>query len=331
MAAACGGSTSGERSLTQTGGNSSVDAGVGGSTSTGGRSGSGAVGTDGGAGAIGGTGAIGGSGAVAGIVGAGATLPCMGDIRCGPSGVIPPGPSLCGGVECGADETCCLTSMKCVSARDPDACDIPVPPAPDPNGRTPCASNANCTAGEFCATDGLSCGGGGFCTSKTNCGSSGGSLFCGCDGKTYPDLQTACLAGVRAIYRGGCGDEVVVGGGGASAGVTRTLCGSDAQCPTGEHCCAITGYCLDEAHAGLCAYPPPGTTRACLSNADCFTESEYCDGAGCDGPGGCKRLGTCGAVLDPVCGCDGKSYVNAPCAASAGVRIASQGQCENAP
>ncbi len=31
--------------------------------------------------------------------------------------------------------------------------------------------------------------------------------------------------------------------------------------------------------------------------------------------------------LDPVCGCNGKSYVNAKCAAVDGVRIAHAGQC----
>jgi hypothetical protein len=136
---------------------------------------------------------------------------------------------------------------------------------------------------------------------------------------------------VRAVTSGECGKTVNIGQGGNSAGISRTLCGQDSQCASSERCCAITGFCYAEEKAALCALPPEGTTRPCLSNADCLTESEFCDGAGCDGPGGCKPFGTCGAVLEPVCGCDGKSYVNAPCAASAGVRVASRGQCENAP
>ena len=57
-------------------------------------------------------------------------------------------------------------------------------------------------------------------------------------------------------------------------------------------------------------------------------ETEYCAGDTCDGPGVCEeRPVTCTQELDPVCGCDGTTYSN-PCdAASAGVRVESEGQC----
>ena len=174
---------------------------------------------------------------------------------------------------------------------------------------------------------GAVCGGAGFCQSRTNCGTSAGSVYCGCDGRTYPNIQTACFYGVRTSNMGACGSEQLIGGGGRSGGRKLTLCGADSQCPDGQSCCALTGLCYEKADAALCAYPPEGTSRACLTNADCFTEDEFCDGAGCTGPGGCKRYGACGALLKPVCGCDRQTYVNAECASSKGVRVASDGEC----
>jgi hypothetical protein len=133
---------------------------------------------------------------------------------------------------------------------------------------------------------------------------------------------------VRIANPGACGSVQLLGGGGSSAGKAVTLCGSDSQCPGGEHCCPITGLCYAEAEAALCAYPPEGSSRVCLTNDDCNADSEYCSAAGCDGPGGCKPLENCGALLKPVCGCDSQTYVNAECASSKGVRVASDGECK---
>jgi hypothetical protein len=145
---------------------------------------------------------------------------------------------------------------------------------------------------------------------------------------TYPNLQTACLAGVRTVGGDKCGTTINLGHGGTSAGVTRTLCGQDSQCPSGERCCHLTGFCFDDAHAALCAMPPEGTNYPCITNEDCLP-GDFCDAPSCDGPGGCKPIGFCDALLEPVCGCDGKTYVNPPCAASKGVRVASEGECVN--
>ncbi len=132
----------------------------------------------------------------------------------------------------------------------------------------------------------------------------------------------------RPAARGACGSTVQLGLGGSSAGIAVTLCGSDSQCPSGQHCCGITGTCFDAAHAALCVLPPPGTSRACLTDADCPFEGDYCSGDGCDSPGGCKAAtGSCGPLLAPVCGCDGQAYVNAQCADSVGMRVASTGAC----
>jgi Cys-rich repeat protein len=217
--------------------------------------------------------------------------------------------------------------MKCFALSSPGECEAPEPETPDLLRRKACAANSHCAAGEYCDPGaGLPCGGPGFCQSRTNCGSSWGSPLCGCDGKTYPNLQTACLAGVRTVGGGRCGATINIGQGGNSAGITRTLCGQDSQCPSGERCCHLTGFCYDDAHAALCATPPPGTNYPCITNQDCFT-GDFCDAPSCDGPGGCKQMEICDALLEPVCGCDGKTYVNPPCAASKGVRVASEGQC----
>ncbi|HEX4474853.1 MAG TPA: hypothetical protein VH142_07240 [Polyangiaceae bacterium] len=252
------------------------------------------------------------------------------------SGLKPPttpaGSSLCGGVQCTASQDCCVLTAKCFDKTDRNAC--PTPPADgDPQMRTTCGSNTDCAAGEFCQLSGELCAGTGHCVSRTNCGGSGEQDYCGCDGRTYANVQSACLAGVSAPTMGACGTPVQLGGGGAANSPTATItpCGSDAQCSNGEKCCPITGWCYDTSRPALCTMPPAGTTRSCYTSADCYPGSEYCAGAGCDVPGGCRSLGdtSCSPILDAVCGCDGKNYVNADCAASAGIRVASKGECKD--
>jgi hypothetical protein len=341
---ACGGSTNDRAgSSTGDGGGSGKDAGQ-------------SAATTGGAAEAGGTSGAGGTSSAGGTTGSGAVY--TGGRRAnygattgaGPDGGVdctgrgpfcdpppdpePPGKALCGGVECTDGQACCLNTLKCYDpANKAAACPTRVPSTPDPNGRPACASNADCAADEYCETNGYAvggrslCGGTGFCQSRSNCGVSQGMEYCGCDGRTYPNVQTACYYGTRIAQPGACGSQQTIGGGGASSGRTFTVCGADSQCPSGSRCCAITGLCYTDAEAGLCAYPPEGTSRACLTNADCFSDTEYCAGTGCGTPGGCKSVGQCGALLKPVCGCDSQTYVNADCAASKGVRVKSDGEC----
>lgn len=290
IAVACGGSTSG----------------------SGGAAGTGAAGTGTGGSGTGGSG-TGGTGA-AGTGGTGGA----------------PAAVLCNGVTCAAHEECCLTSTKCFDpAAGPDAC--PVPTEPGPQGAKPCGATSQCGPGEYCQPSNHElCLGPGYCVSKTNCGFSSPVQLCGCNGVTYPDVQTACANGVAVSGQGPCGEPVTVGAGGGFGGKTVTYCATNANCKNGQQCCGITGQCYDPSQPALCAFPPPGTHSPCIDDTQCIQGAEYCLGDGCDGPGGCANIpgtGTCGGQLDPVCGCDGKSYVNADCAAEAATRIAHAGQC----
>lgn len=69
----------------------------------------------------------------------------------------------------------------------------------------------------------------------------------------------------------------------------------------------------------------------CRTSADC-ARNQFCDGATCNGPGACVTRPTrCDANVDPVCGCDGRTYNNPCIAAEAGVRVASAGECAATP
>ncbi|HEV8551439.1 MAG TPA: hypothetical protein VGQ57_20470 [Polyangiaceae bacterium] len=296
--------------------------------------------------------------------GAGGTSDCDSNCSCGPGGCIirdpsvtpidPPGPVFCGGAACGSEESCCLATGECFDpVNDAGACAAP-PPDNDLWGRTPCTSNAHCEPGWFCTVESGLCQDEGHCEPISNCGScddrgDGACRVCGCDGNTYPNVQTACRAGTFAIYSGaGCGEPVDIGAGGASAGAGGTSgaggtagsggsgpttvipCGKDGDCrQAGARCCAITGRCYPGDEPGKCTTPPPGTRFPCTTNADCF-DFEICMGDGCSGPGGCvaPRGEDCGVILDPVCGCDGISYTSEDCAFERRTRVASHGECK---
>ena len=257
--------------------------------------------------------------------------------------IEPPGPPLCGGRECAPGQACCMTTSQCFdAASDPAACALP-PPDNDSQGRKPCASNAHCAANEFCMNEGSAlCQSSGHCQPIDNCGFCGGGggpecRVCGCDGNTYPDVQTACRAGARALpYHGGCGETIDVGGGGGGGRggnvppLRLTPCGADSHCPSGQFCCAITAVCYPADDPNRCVPPPPGTRFPCTADDQCYQGSEYCKGEGCSGPGGCAPLGSqenCGVTLEPVCGCDRVTYTSAACAASRGIRVAATGEC----
>ncbi len=263
------------------------------------------------------------------------------------SGVVtdfsPSTPSLCGGEQCASHEACCLLDGRCF---DPDTeretC-VPVKDAPDEDGRQPCASNLDCSSHEYCMADvDDQCLGPGHCQPRDNCGSCSSAgdhcSECGCDGITYPNVQTACVFGVRTVWNAACGKVHLLGGGGAGGEADAPAspivpCGSHGQCPSGQSCCFLTGECYDTDKPLYCDEPLKEGYRACLKDADCLWWDDFCMGQGCEGPGVCTSLGSveCTGRWDPVCGCDGHTYQNADCAVSEGVRLASQGECAEAP
>ncbi len=269
-------------------------------------------------GSTGGTGAAGGGGPLTGGGGAGAS---------GGGGTTTA--VVCNGVPCAPHEQCCLVPGKCFDpATNPGACEKPG--GTGPQGQKACAASSQCAPDEYCTPANPElCLGPGYCASTTNCPSSSPGHFCGCNGVTYPDLQTACAAGVAVIGESVCGQSVTVGAAGGSAGIKVTYCATNDQCSGPEVCCGITGRCYDPSQPVLCSFPPAGTSVPCIDDAQCVP-GQYCFADGCDGPGGCRNIpgtGECTGQLDPVCGCDGKSYVNSDCAAVAGTRVAHAGQC----
>ena len=255
------------------------------------------------------------------------TVDTAGASGSGGEGANTSGPA-CGDHRCAATQICCILDGTCIDPTSAaTSCTKPtvLPRGALPGTRT-CGSNADCTATEFCEPSiGCLCGPG-TCVERNNCGTSTGGAWCGCDGVSYPNVQTACRKGVKPQGPGACGSVSTPGD---TNHDPMIFCGSDIQCPNGLTCCPINGRCLDPTLPELCAPPPSGARQACLTDRQCFAEVEFCNGPGCSGPGGCVVAGgLCSGVLDPVCGCDGKTYTDDSCTLPAGVRTAHMGPCE---
>jgi hypothetical protein len=211
-----------------------------------------------------------------------------------------------------------------------------------------CSSNIDCESSEYCnKTDG-NCNGMGKCESKPDICPTLYDPVCGCDGNTYPNECTAAVNGVSVDHKGEC---------------KQASCWYNEMCGEGYYCyfrdCALeTGICEPRPDACIDLWDPvcgcDGKTYSnacyaaaagvsvdyegeckpvshdCFSNADCGSES-YCqkETGNCNGSGECNpRPQVCPDVWDPVCGCDGKTYSNACCAAAAGVSVDYEGECK---
>ncbi len=231
---------------------------------------------------------------------------------------------------CGCDgktyPNACAAAAAGESVTDGGACTPPPPPTKACGAR---AGNT-CTSDEYCAyTEGSLCGAAdaeAVCATRPDVCDTVYAPVCACDGQTYASSCMAAQAGSGVLHAGPCsgaGRSCVVGGvtypDGASnipAGDGCNICGcSDGvlgctkqACPARKPCGGLTGLTCSATE--YCAYVEGQLCGATDASATCVPRPQVCT-----------------ADVNPVCGCDGKTYSNACIAAEAGFGYVSKGAC----